>query len=179
MLHGGKGYPNTIRWATSKLCQYSSGTNAVWHNAALATRNAQRKAKSRHLSHVTHVSHCKWAWGRGWRSGFWLSCCCCLLFEAVTSSVRDVTPFLCIVSYSPFTWPFTVSSSSDHQKLLITLWPPSYVLAARVYSCFYELHVHVALVYYLFLPRRALNSHFDELCYGYARDCLLAKWFLP
>ena len=47
-----QGYPKTIRCATSRLCQYSSGTKEVWLNTALLTRNATSAASKRHLVHA-------------------------------------------------------------------------------------------------------------------------------
>ena len=43
-----KGYPKAALCATSKLCQYSSGTNAVWHNRTLKHRTRRDIGRTAH-----------------------------------------------------------------------------------------------------------------------------------
>lgn len=43
-----KGYPKADLCATSKLCQYSSGTNAVWHNRTLRHRTRRDNGRTAH-----------------------------------------------------------------------------------------------------------------------------------
>ena len=42
------GYPKAVLCATSKLCQYSSGTNAVWHNRTLRPRTRRDNGRTAH-----------------------------------------------------------------------------------------------------------------------------------
>lgn len=96
------GYPNTILCATSKDCQYSSGTKDVEHSSAFRTRKTMRLPNMRPHPLITLLCSCWWFSCSPSLSGSLLFSCCGELLSCISKESLVLAPvvqwsaFLCI-----------------------------------------------------------------------------------